>query len=272
MVSTFYQSVEGQLASLASVEIYGSVESYNLYKIVIGDISKPAVLITAGVHGNEPAGVQAAIKFANEHAKNHPDFCFYIYPCLNPSGYDHGTRWTADESLDKDQKDINRAMFEGSTLKEAVLFMASLEQGPKNYVLTFDLHETLPEDWEVMLEQTGESDGFKDPTEFYMYEWCVENTQSFAPMILNQVGKIGDMCKWEEIYGEKNNAGVISYPGSCQNPDYAEVTVIAYLTKKFTKHAITTETSTSFPMQQNVKMHIETINTALYVLGGACGF
>src|SRR5271155_5875107 len=51
--------------------------------------------IFAGVHGDEAAGVFAAIRFLQELAQN-PEpahgYELYVYPLCNPSGFEDGTR------------------------------------------------------------------------------------------------------------------------------------------------------------------------------------
>ena len=67
--------------------------------------------IFAGIHGDEDAGVFAAIRFLPELAQN-PDLArgyeVYIYPLCNPSGFEDGTRHS------RSGRDLNREFWLGS--------------------------------------------------------------------------------------------------------------------------------------------------------------
>ncbi len=66
-------------------------QKYPLYLMHLGKPGpgKLGVTISAGMHGDEPAGVEAALKFLEMHAENSPllsRFDFIVFPCDNPSG------------------------------------------------------------------------------------------------------------------------------------------------------------------------------------------
>jgi hypothetical protein len=67
--------------------------------------------IFAGVHGDEAAGVFAAIRFLQELAQN-PDVArgyeIYLYPVCNPTGFEDGTRHS------RSGRDLNREFWIGS--------------------------------------------------------------------------------------------------------------------------------------------------------------
>jgi len=81
------------LPSDFTVEQYGSLsidpERYPLFCVKIGnDSSKPTILVTGGVHGYETSGVQGALVFVKDHAKNYSDdFNIVVAPCVSPWGY-----------------------------------------------------------------------------------------------------------------------------------------------------------------------------------------
>jgi len=74
--------------------------------------------IFAGMHGDEAAGVFAAIRFLDELARN-PDLArgyeLYIYPLCNPSGFEDGTRHS------RSGRDLNREFWIGSREPEVQL-------------------------------------------------------------------------------------------------------------------------------------------------------
>ena len=95
----------------------------------------PKVLITAGVHGNEPAGVESAVRLAEPLARD-PDtyrkFAFEIIPMVNPWG------WSRDLRFKQQGIDINRD-FVSLASQEARIISGYLQR--KQYHLIVDLHE-----------------------------------------------------------------------------------------------------------------------------------
>jgi hypothetical protein len=94
-----------------------------------------AACIFAGVHGNEPAGTEAALAFAADLGRNasrYPDMSFYIVPVANPWGWAHDLRHNGDNI------DIARS-FAGRTTAEAAAIKQLLAIA--NCDLVVDLHE-----------------------------------------------------------------------------------------------------------------------------------
>jgi hypothetical protein len=51
------------------------------------------VLLTGGVHGDEPAGVEAVVRFLEQQrARRWPGVAFTVLPCVNPWGFARGRR------------------------------------------------------------------------------------------------------------------------------------------------------------------------------------
>jgi len=74
--------------------------------------------VFAGIHGDEVAGVFAAIRFLHELAQN-PNMArgyeVYVYPLCNPSGFEDGTRHS------RKGRDLNREFWVGSPEPEVAL-------------------------------------------------------------------------------------------------------------------------------------------------------
>jgi hypothetical protein len=108
------------LAGLAGVqpESLGSFESsgmkYSLPRFTFrGPNSSDPIRIAvfAGIHGDEPAGTLAAVKFISEMVRQ-PDlaenFLLQIYPVCNPTGFEDNTRHS------RHGKDLNREFWKSS--------------------------------------------------------------------------------------------------------------------------------------------------------------
>lgn len=79
--------------------------------------------IFAGVHGDEPEGVHALLKFVSL-LERQPElatgYCLFLYPVCNPTGFEDRTR------LSRSGKDINREFWRGSTEPEVRLLQSEL--------------------------------------------------------------------------------------------------------------------------------------------------
>lgn len=74
---------------LGEAEVAGRTYSMMLMHLGEPDPGKLGVTISAGMHGDEPAGVEAALRFMEANARNEgllSRFHFIIFPCDNPSG------------------------------------------------------------------------------------------------------------------------------------------------------------------------------------------
>lgn len=94
-----------------------------------------SVLLTGGIHGNEPAGTEFLLQFAEMLGKDdtfYPDIAFDIIPVVNPWGWVHGRRKNGEG------RDLNR---EFATFKapEAALMRDLCKR--KRYDLMVDFHE-----------------------------------------------------------------------------------------------------------------------------------
>ncbi len=92
------------------IQAIGAASGLPIYRVELGGGSsigrKLRVLVSAGVHGNEPTGVLAAIELAKRAMKDRgltDRFELTILPAVNPTGLVLGTR-----SNDKEQ-DLNRS-------------------------------------------------------------------------------------------------------------------------------------------------------------------
>jgi protein MpaA len=96
---------------------------------------KYKVLFSAGIHGNEPAGAECALRFVEALARKperYEGIAFDIIPLVNPWG------WTHDIRFNQAGIDINRdfATFDS---QEANIIRDILEKD--QYTIMFDLHE-----------------------------------------------------------------------------------------------------------------------------------
>lgn len=93
----------------------------------------------AGIHGDEPAGCAALVRFAAELAANPTRAAGYelmIYPVINPTGYERGTR------ANFAGKDLNREFWRQSAEPEVRLLEAELQLQQFAGIITLHADDT----------------------------------------------------------------------------------------------------------------------------------
>ncbi|MEX2381096.1 MAG: M14 family metallocarboxypeptidase [Opitutales bacterium] len=123
----------------------------------------PRIYVSAGIHGDEPAG-PVAVAYLLEQGLFDDRFTWTLCPLLNPGAWDAGTRENPDRI------DLNRD-YRHPISREIQLHRAWLEGRPPN-----DLYLSLHEDWEA--------------SGFYLYEINTTSLPSFAGSILDRVGTV----------------------------------------------------------------------------------
>jgi protein MpaA len=115
--------------------------------------------LSAGIHGDEPAGPLAALRLLEEN--RWPDLNLWLVPCLNPAGFRARTRGNAEGiDVNRDYRHFRTAEARGHV---------EWLQRQSNFELTLMLHE----DWE--------SHGF------YTYEVNPRGAPSLAPAMIEAV-------------------------------------------------------------------------------------
>lgn len=248
-----FQSVANKISALKGSEIIGYVGNDNEYPFFEIKRGKGlSVLLSAGIHGLEPAGVYAIISFFEKHSKKYEDkFSFHAFPCVNPYGFDKNTRY------DGNDRNLNREFKHDTKAKEINLILPRLKQ----YLFAMDLHETLPE-FEPRREDEPQG-GL--PTDFYLWEVCEDKKKRLGHKIIKAIKKQGfTVCKWDKIFDDKNNGGVISYPENCGTKCYKSTNIFEnYLEVNHTKQTFTIETPTGWKLEDRIKAQLVSLMTVL---------
>lgn len=149
----------------------------------------PAFFLSAGIHGDEPAGPVAVRNLLQEN--EWPDAHLWLIPCLNPAGFALGTRENAEGI------DLNRD-FLNPRSPEVIGQIAWMEPLPR-----FDLTLLLHEDWEA--------------NGFYCYELNLRQRPSLAPAMVAGVRPVCPIETAAEVDGRPTDSPGIIRP----NPDLA---------------------------------------------------
>src|SRR3954452_15325470 len=195
------------------------------------------IYISAGIHGDEPAGPLAVLKLFKTAAFPE-DVSIWVIPCLNLRGFDLNSR-TNEQGLD-----LNRDYREP---KSAVVraHIRWLEERPD-----FDLTLALHEDWEAH--------------GFYLYELNPELRPSMAEAIVQAVSKMCPIDLSPEIEGRKAAGGIVcANPDLLKRPDWPEA---FYMIHHKTHLTYTFESPSDFPLPLRVDALVTGVKAVLQIL------
>jgi predicted deacylase/predicted double-glycine peptidase len=232
-----------------------------IYAVVTQNYRKdlPRVILSAGIHGEEPAGVYTLLEFMNRGIVKYLDhFSFLILPCLNPYGFTRGVRFSCDVS------DLNRSFDDVPGPPEVAAVKELLRRFPGPYRLGFDFHETdthMPKGEHLSVENI--------PAGAYMYETTRTGQPSLGPLIINGVRNSGyPITQRRSVYGAACQNGLI-YTTAPDKPDYPTLpefngTLDWYFLKNgHTDHFLATETPTAWPLKRRIAFHKKALIQAL---------
>ncbi len=198
-----------------------------------GQNSAARIYISAGIHGDEPAGPLAALKLLQEN--RWPDTVeIFLLPCLNPVGFTLNRRENAEGI------DLNRD-YRNSKSAEARAHLAWLERQPR-----FDFYLCLHEDWE--------SHGF------YLYEQNPDRQPSLAEKMIAAVKTVCPIDPSAIIEGRAAHGGIIRPALNPQErPDWPEA---FYLITQKSRQGYTLESPSDFPLVTRVNALVTAVNAA----------
>lgn len=181
------------------------------------------VYLSAGIHGDEPAGPLALAQLIEED-RWPTDAAVWLCPCLNPAGFRRGRRENPEGI------DLNRD-YRHRTTAEVRSHVAWLDRQPR-----FDLAICLHEDWEAH--------------GFYLYELNPAGRPSPAPAVLEAVSAVCPIDLSPEIDGRAAHGGIIRPSlDPASRPQWPEA---FYLIQHRTIHSLTLEAPSDFPLRTRV--------------------
>ena len=217
-------------------EPYGEINGFSLLALTKRPSGvKPRVYLSAGIHGDEPAGPAALLRlleqgFFDERA------VWFLCPVMNPVGLSRGTRENADGV------DLNRD-YRGTPRSREVQSHIRWLQSQPNFDLTICLHE----DW----ESVG----------FYLYERNPDTTAAVAESMIRAVSPVCPIEQAREIDGRPAKEGIIrGLEDAVQRELWAEA---VYLWVNHAKICYTIESPSALPMEQRVAAQCAAVQTAV---------
>ena len=237
-----------------SLTVWHSMSSHSnpLYCLHYAAKRADAVLIyvCAGIHGDEPAGVECAIRLiellADKQQRNlYPfpldEYNWLISPCDNPYGYEHDLR-------ENDAgHDLNRMFEHPYRCAETSFISESLLRTKEHRVntkvqLALDLHED------------RDSDGF------YLWERRASTTLPIGNEVVQQAGLVCPINRKIMIEDHRNNNGVITLLDSVTTKGWTRG---RYLAEQIKTRCLILETPTTLDMDTRVKTLMLSIQTAV---------
>jgi hypothetical protein len=214
----------------------GRVEGYPLLAITLGQRpDRPTVLLLAGTHGDEPAGVETAFELCRsapsawlEHLR------FEVVPCLNPFGYVRDTRHNA-QGLDVNWSYARPDVPELALLRRLI--------AGRRFAFAMDLHE----DWE--------SPGF------YLYE-LRRGADPIGLEITRRVARVCPVNTAPSIEGYPADRGLI-LPTPEREAEWRGRGIPIAVYHEHTDHWLTTETPTHRDLGSRIEAHRVALDTAV---------
>lgn len=237
----YFQYIEelkqtGKNRKYFSIKEIGRAGKYPMYSILLKGKGKIKVLLSTGTHGDEPAGPEALARFLKKDvSKLLKSFEFLIFPCINPYGYEKGTRTNGK------RMDINRS-FDDKETEESKLIKKTIKG--MRFALFVDFHE----DWE-----------YKG---FYLYE--LSKNKYFGKSVIAGVKKVIPINMKRIIDGRPAKKGLIV--PVLEQPDIGEKPFPRFAFKHHTNHIITLETPSTLKLEKRVNAHLAALQIALKLL------
>lgn len=215
-------------ANIHTLETYGTIyaphENYDALCVSVGDLrnGKPNILITSGVHGYEPSGIEAAIRFLENDAPRLSDkFNFVVYPCISPWAYEYDQRWNWQA------EDVNRNFSRAPAIfpiDECTAFMNAVDQSSVSYACAIDLHET--NDKDILFRELRADRFAKQLAEDYKHipqgayviltdmnsDWKNELQMEFGHAIMNRIADHSIIAPDEILMDVPNKGGIVLSP------------------------------------------------------------
>jgi len=213
-------------------------KKYPFHKIILGNHNPRKVLISAGIHGDEPSGIETICSFLeNGRYKPHLDqWEITILPCINPYGFENDTR------ENHVNKDLNRLFKDPKPPLEVQLVKSSFK--PSYFDISIELHEDCDSHGYYLFQKSNRPNGLK-----------------IGVKIIESLKGIISINSDEIIENMPADKGVIHRIKDINQMEWWPMTGYSLLMK--TGHCLTLETPTKLAMATRVRAHLVALDQAL---------
>lgn len=233
------------------LEVLGRVGDRPFYRLTIPPRGRLhyALCLASGVHGDEPAGVEALLRLIDEQAIP-SGVAIDCFPCMNPLGFEAGRR--EDDGGD----DLNRRF--GTERPPAPVRLFQEAVSGRRYDLFLDLHED------------------SGTCGFYAFELAAGGAVLGRSLVRELAGRAIRLEPAEAITRVLTEDGLMPSKGEIADglarvdPDgvptcFAQA---VYMMGDHADLAMTFETPSALPFEERVRMHMEAVRFVLEQLRG----
>ncbi len=234
--------------------------SYPLYCVHYAAKQANAALIyvSAGIHGDEPAGVECAMHLIELLADNrqHHNFPLDAYnwlisPCDNPYGYERDIRENA-EGLD-----LNRMFETPNRCPETAFIAESLLRTQSPHVQKQPNHNTIGKGLAIELALDLHED--KDSNGFYLWERRLSECLPISGAVVKNVEGLCAINREPFIEDHHNENGVITLLDTVTSKGWTRG---RYLVEHVNTRCLILETPTQLDWETRIGVHMMAVQTA----------
>jgi murein peptide amidase A len=204
------------------------------------------VCVGAGIHGDEPAGVEAVLQWLEglpERGPCLPAAELVIFPCLNPSGYERNRRIN-DDGIDLNRQYKNpRAPIEVRAVRNALGWLSD-GPGVRRFDLSIEFHEDV------------------DSPGFYLYE-LIGHRHPIGRALITAAARRLPINVANTIEGTVAEEGIIQRDRRAVRRRLSRWPHALYLFHLGTPHCLTFETPVSVPLARRSDVHAELFTLAI---------
>jgi hypothetical protein len=197
------------------------------------------IYISAGIHGDEPAGPEALITWAEKNTRLLRRRPFLLVPCINPWGLVNNSR------TDSQKRDLNRS-FQNDAIAEIAALKRAM--GRRRFSLALTLHEDYDGQGIYIYEIQGACPGWG--------EALLEAARPHVPADLRRV-----------IEGREAVRGLVRRPLDMKLFKQIGLPEAVYLHLQACPRVFTIETPSEFGLDRRVRAHVAVIDECLRRVG-----
>ncbi|MEP6809725.1 MAG: M14 family metallocarboxypeptidase [Chthoniobacterales bacterium] len=218
----------------ARLQEFATAGKLPVYFLRTAEPSANTIYLSAGIHGDEPAGPAALLAWAEGNAASLRSHPFLLFPCLNPWGLLNNSRYDADGC------DLNRT-FADKRLPTPVRELERLIAGER-----FALSLTLHEDY--------------DATGFYVYE-VMRRAPFWGELLLQKARPLIAIDSRPTIDRRHARAGLVRRQFKPER--FSAMPESIYLHRRHSYRTFTTETPSEFALEKRIAAHVAVIEESV---------
>jgi protein MpaA len=203
---------------------------------------QPTILLSGGMHGEEPAGVEAVLRWLEGREWRRWPVSWLVFPCINPYG------WERNYRRNRQRRDINRQFRARTDTPEAEL-IKRLVRG-RRFLFSMEFHEDV------------------DAAGYYLYEGR-RHPPYWGERILRAVARVIRLNPDPVIDGNRasGEALIRRQLDEAALRRRAQWPMAYHLFRHCTEHILGSETPVRAPFETRVRAHLAALRTCGRALG-----